>query len=126
MQQRKLNAFEREYNFDRPHAALELETLGSVHVISRRQYYDKVDEGVYPPHFQARRVCKNSALRWRSTKWVMISTSLCEKNVGLEEIGEQLWRVYFRHKMLGYLEEETLRIQDELGRLERKYVSTKS
>lgn len=46
--------------------------------------------------------------------------------VGLEEIGEQLWRVYFRHKMLGYFEEETLRIQDELGRLKRNYVSTKS
>ena len=64
VQQRKLNAFVREYNFDRPHAALELETPGSVHVSSRRQYYDKVDEWVYPPHFQVRRVCKNGALRW--------------------------------------------------------------
>jgi hypothetical protein len=30
-------------------------------------------------------------LRWSSTKGVMISTSLCEKNVGLKEIEEQLW-----------------------------------
>lgn len=52
----------------------------------------------------------------------MISTSLIEKNVGLEEIGERLWRVYFRQKMLGYFEEETLRIQDELGRLKRNCV----
>jgi hypothetical protein len=30
-------------------------------------------------------------LRWSSTKGVMISTSLCEKNVDLKEIEEQLW-----------------------------------
>lgn len=120
-QQRKFNTFVHEYNFERPHAALELETPGAVHVSSRRQYKEKAAEWVYPPHFQVRQVCRNGALRWRSTKWVMIATSLIEKNVGLEEIGEGLWRVYFRQKMLGYFEQETLRIQDELGRLKRNY-----
>ena len=121
-QQRKLNAFVYEYNYERPHAALELETPGSVHVSSRRMYPEKIDEWYYPSWCQVRRVCKNGALRWRSTKWVMISTSLAEKNVGLEEIGDGIWRVYFRHKMLGYFHEEELRIQDELGRLKRNYV----
>jgi len=45
-----------------------------------------------------------------------------EKNVGLEELGEGLWRVYFRQKMLGYFDENTLSIQDELGRLKRNNV----
>lgn len=121
-QQRKLNAFVHEYNFERPHAALELETPGSVHVSSRRNYPEKVKEWYYPSWCQVRRVCKNGALRWRSTKWVMISTSLAEKDVGLEEIGDGIWRVYFRQKMLGYFHEEELRIQDELGRLKRNYV----
>jgi len=85
-------------------------------------YPEKIDEWYYPSWCQVRRVCKNGALRWRSTKWVMISTSLAEKNVGLEEIGDGIWRVYFRHKMLGYFHEEELRIQDELGRLKRNYV----
>ena len=121
-QQRKLNSFVHEYNYERPHAALELNTPGSVHVSSRRQYKEKIDEWVYPSYCQVRRVCRNGALRWRSTKWVMISTSLMEKDVGLEEIGEGLWRVYFRQKMLGYFDENTLRIQDELGRLKRNNV----
>lgn len=121
-QQRKLNSFVHEYNYERPHAALELDTPGSVHVSSRRQYKEKIDEWVYPSYCQVRRVCRNGALRWRSTKWVMISTSLMEKNVGLEEIGEGLWRVYFRQKMLGYFDENSLRIQDELGRLKRNNV----
>ena len=38
-----------------------------------------------------------------------------------EENGE-VWRVYYRQKMLGYSNEERLRMQDELGRLKRNNV----
>ncbi len=52
----------------------------------------------------------------------MIATSLLGKDVGIEEIGTGVWRVFFRQKLLGYFEEQTLRIQNEIGRLKRKYV----
>ncbi len=52
----------------------------------------------------------------------MVATSLSGKDVGLEEIGIGIWRVFFRQKLLGYFEEQTLRIQDEIGRLKRNYV----
>ncbi len=86
-QQRKLNSFVYEYNNERPHAALELETPASVHMRSQREYRDKAEEWVYPAHFQVRRVCKNEVLRWCSTKWVMVAASLSGKDVGLEEVG---------------------------------------
>ncbi len=121
-QQRKLNRFVNEYNYQRPHAALELETPSSIHVGSLKQYKTRVIKWDYPGHFQVRIVCRNGALRWRSTKWIMISTTLIGKYVGLEEIGEGIWRVLFRQKLLGYFEEKTLRIQDELGRLKRNNV----
>lgn len=41
---------------------------------------------------------------------------------GLEELGDGIWRIYFRQKMLGYFDEKKLRIMDELGRLKRNYV----
>lgn len=47
---------------------------------------------------------------------VMIVASLMEKHVGLEDIGEGLSHVCFTQKMLGYFDENTLRIHDELGR----------
>ncbi len=118
-QQRKLNRFVEEYNIERPHEALGLETPGSVHVSSLRQYKNRVSKWEYPLHFEVRRVCRNGALRWGTTKWIMISTTLIEKYVGLEEIGQGIWRVLFRQKLLGYFEEKVLRIQDELGRLKR-------
>jgi transposase InsO family protein len=121
-QQRKLNEFVNEYNYERPHKALELETPGSVHTYSRKPYHEKVEDWIYPDYCEVRRVTKNGALRWRSTKWVMVSTTLLDKHVGLEELGYGIWRIYFRQKMLGYFDEKTLRIQDEVGRLKRNNV----
>ncbi len=34
-------------------------------------------------------------------------------------MAEGKWRVYFRETLLGYLDGESLRIQDDLGRLRR-------
>ena len=121
-QQRKLNKFVYEYNYVRPHKALENETPGSVHISSSRPFLEKVEEWVYPDYCEVRRVTKNGALRWRSTKWVMVATSLADKHVGLEELGDGIWRIYYRQKMLGYFSEKELRIMDELGRLKRNYV----
>ncbi len=122
VQQRKLNAFVHEYNYVRPHGALGLETPGSIHEYSPRPFLEKVEEWVYPNYCEVRRVTKNGALRWKSTKWVMVATSLADKHVGLEELGDGIWRIYFRQKMLGYFDEKKLRIMDELGRLKRNYV----
>ena len=64
-------------------------------------------------------VGRNGAIRWGVGKWVMVSTTLVTEYVGLEEIATGKWRVYFRDTLIGYLDEETLRIQDDLGRLRR-------
>lgn len=52
----------------------------------------------------------------------MVATSLADKHVGLEELGNGIWRIYFRNKMLGYFSEKELRITDELGRMKRNCV----
>jgi len=42
--------------------------------------------------------------------------------VGLEELDNGLWRVFFRTRSLGYLDERSLRIEDKLGRSKRNFV----
>jgi putative transposase len=60
----------------------------------------------------------NSGIRWRD-KWVAVSTTCAGLYVGLEEIDHGLWDVYLGPVTLGRLFEETLRIEDHLGRLKR-------
>ena len=50
----------------------------------------------------------------------MIATPLIGKDIGLEEIGDGLFRIYFRFKLVGYLDGRRLRIQDIQGRLKRQ------
>jgi hypothetical protein len=51
-----------------------------------------------------------------------VTTSLCYKYVDLEGLGDGIWRLYYRQKMLGFFNENKLRITDELGRFKRNYV----
>jgi transposase InsO family protein len=118
-QQRKLNAFVRFYNEVRPHSALGKITPAKAHVGSSRRFPDKIREWDYPKEFVERRVSRNGAIRWGHDAWVGVSTALNEKWVGLEPVGEGIWRVYFRQKMLGHFSEKRLRIQDSQGRLKR-------
>ena len=40
--------------------------------------------------------------------------------IGLEEVMNGIWAVYFSWKRLGFLDEKKMRIIDDLGRLKRK------
>lgn len=119
-QQRKFNRFMKEYNTIRPHAALGNQKPDEIYVESERPFPEKIKEWDYPNHFKLRYVCKNGCLRWGKREWVMVSTALSGKNIGLEEVGEGVWRVYFRQIVLGYLNEKEKCIVDKLGRKHRK------
>jgi transposase InsO family protein len=118
-QQRKLNAFLRFYNEIRPHDAIGKRPPIKAHTQSTKHYPDLIREWDYPKEFVERRVSRNGAIRWGHDRWVGVSTALNEKRIGLEPVGDGIWRVYFRQKMLGYFSEKILRIQDSQGRIKR-------
>jgi transposase InsO family protein len=119
VQQRKLDAFRNEYNELRPHQALGNIPPARVHVPSPRIYTGKIIPLEYPKEFKTFKVCRNGAIRWGSHNWIMVSTTLIGKYIGLEELGNGIGRVFFRHKLLGYLDASILRIQDDHGRFMR-------
>jgi len=119
LNQKKLDAFVNEYNTYRPHKALGNLTPASVHVRSNREYSPEVMPWDYPREYSVSRVYKNGAIRWGSDHWIMVATPLIGRDIGLLELGNGIWRVFFRSKLLGYLDEKCLRIQDEKGRTKR-------
>ena len=63
-----------------------------------------------------RYVSANGGIRWNSD-WVNVSTVCAGEYVGLEEIDDGIWNVYFGPLKLGRLHERHMRIEDEYGRL---------
>jgi hypothetical protein len=121
-QQRKLNRFVKEYNEWRPHKALQLRTPHQVHVRSAREYPERIENWDYPRGMMVKRVSRNGAIRWGGYSWVVISSTLIERYIGFEEFSDGLHRVYYRNKLLGYFDEQTLHITDGQGRVRRRNI----
>jgi putative transposase len=117
-QQRRFNGFQEEYNQVRPHEAINLETPASVYQPSPRAYPEKLPRLEYPAHFETRYVSYNGGIRWNS-EWVNVSLCCAGEYVGLEEIDNGIWQVYFGPVKLGRLIEEQMRIEDASGQLWR-------
>jgi putative transposase len=103
-QQRRFRAFQAEFNEERPHEALDGDTPASwYHRSSRRVLGPPVDPE-YPSHFEVRYVSRNGGVRWRR-QWVNVSHVLAEEYVGLDEIDDGIWSVYFGPVLLGRFHE---------------------
>ena len=111
-QQKKFDEFRVEYNEVRPHEALMMKTPNEVHKKSEREYPRRVQDWVYPSVMKMKLVTVNGALRWNSDGLIMVSTALSGKFVGLEEVDNGVWIVYYRHVALGVLSEKTKRVYE--------------
>lgn len=120
-QQRKFNCFRAEFNNVRPHEALDQETPASVYEASPREMPSRLPPLEYPDRFEVRYVSANGGIRW-NCDWVNVSIVCAGEYVGLEEIDDGLWNVYFGPLKIGRLHEKHMRIEDEYGRLKRHKV----
>jgi putative transposase len=120
-QQRKFNHFQQEFNFERPHEALDMQTPASLYEPSSRQMPNKIPPLEYPDRFEVRYVSANGGIRWNKG-WVNVSITCVGEYVGLEEIDDGIWNVYFGALKLGRLLERHMRIEDAFGRLKRHNV----
>jgi hypothetical protein len=72
-----------------------------------------------PVHYEIRRVSRNGGIRWHK-QWVNVSQTLGEEYVGLVEVDDGEWDVYFGPLRLDRFHEPTLRLEDALGRQYRR------
>ncbi|MGI9258074.1 MAG: integrase core domain-containing protein [Gammaproteobacteria bacterium] len=102
-QQRAFDRFREEYNEIRPHEALGQEVPASHYRPSPRRYPRRLPELEYPEHFQVVRAYPNGVISFESTQWY-ISACLKSEYVGLEQVDDGRWKVYFGHVELGILD----------------------
>ena len=120
-QQRKFNRFIDEFNNERPHEALDQQTPAACYERSTREMPTKIKPFEYPDRFEVRYVSGNGGIRW-NRDWVNVSTVCIGEYVGLEEIDNGIWIVYFGPLKLGRLDERHMRIEDQYGLLKRHNV----
>jgi putative transposase len=120
-QQRRFDRFRQEFNFERPHEALDMQTPASCYTSSPRAMPDKLPPIEYPDRFEVRYVSANGGIRW-NRRWVNVSATCAGEYVGLEEVDDGVWNVFFGPLKLGRLLERHMRIEDAFGRLKRHYL----
>jgi transposase InsO family protein len=102
-QQRAFELFRREYNHERPHEALADQTPASQYVASPRPYPRQLPPLEYPAHVRVERAYPNGVISFRDTQWYL-SNCLAGELVGLEEVDDERWKVYFGPVELGVLD----------------------
>lgn len=118
-QQRKFNKFIQEYNYDRPHEALDMDTPGSHYDYSNREFPETIKPFEYPDRFEVRYVSANGGIRWHN-QWVCISHVCAGQYIGFEQIDFRLWEVFYGPVKIGRFHEDKMRLEDAYGRLKRR------
>lgn len=68
----------------------------------------------YPGHYAVRRVSANGGIRW-GARWVNVTHTLGGEDVGLVEIDDGEWDLYFGPLRLGRFHERTYLVEDTHG-----------
>lgn len=108
-QARRFAEFQRIYNEERPHEALDQMTPASRYVRSPRRYEGVLREPVYPAGYAIRRVRGNGEIKW-AARDVFISQVLSGERVGLRVEDDGTTSVYYAHLRLGRLDLERRRL----------------
>jgi len=102
-QQRAFDRFQLEYNEQRPHESLGQKVPDSFYEKSPRCYPKNITDPQYPAHFKLERAYPNGVISFQRTQWYL-SGCLRGELLGVEEINDDRWKVYFGPIVLGVLD----------------------
>jgi putative transposase len=101
-QQRCLDQFRDFFNLTRPHESLGQRPPAHLYAPSLRRYDGRVPATTYPGHCECRRVKSRGDITWRGRR-LFISEALIGELLGLEEVDDGVWRVFFGPLLLGHI-----------------------
>ena len=108
-QQRRFDAFVKEFNWQRSHEALGRLTPASVHQPSPRPYPDRLPEVEYPSGVTVRRVRRTGEFKWRG-RLIYLSTVLAKETIALVPCDNDRWEIRYSFHPLGVFDQHTQKI----------------
>ena len=67
-------------------------------------------------------VTQNGSVRWKSYFWVYMTRGLIGRQVAAQELGNGIWKVFYRNVFLGYFNENDIRKKQQSTRLSSNLV----
>jgi putative transposase len=117
-QQKAFDRFREEYNYQRPHQALNQKTPASHYTRSSRTYPPKLPELSYPDNFELRKIRSQGEFKWRGHS-IYLCMPLSNEIVAFQKIHDDLWNVYFGPLRLAVFNTKTYQIIREKSKVER-------
>lgn len=105
-QQLKFDAVREELDYIRPHHAIDLKTPAELYVPSERPMPERVPKPEYAAHFEVRRVRPTGTIRFRGCE-PFVSEVLCGEQLGLLEVADGVWSVFFYNTLLARFTEKS-------------------
>lgn len=109
-QQRAFDRFQSVYNNERPHEALGQKPPATAYRRSSREYPMKLAEIEYPQSFSTRQVKENGCFKWQNEE-IYLSGTVAGELIGLKEIDNGIWKIYFSFYPMGVLDDKTIDIK---------------
>lgn len=107
-QQRRFDAFRREYNDERPHDALDGASPAALYTPSPRRLPRTLAPIDYPAHWDVRGADCAGVITFHGRP-VNVTRALAGHDIGLEEVDDGVWRVWFLATPLGHFDERRWR-----------------
>jgi len=115
-QQLKFDAFRQEFNELRPHEALAMHRPAQLYRPSTRAFPSRLEPYDYPSHFLVRRVSRDGTIRVLRNQ-IFVSNTLHDDFVGLEEVDDGVYNLYFCFYQIGRYLLHPNRIEDIVSRV---------
>ncbi len=122
-QQILLDEFREEYNIIRPHESLKMQTPGSKYERSEREFKNgRIRDYEYESNMKIHTVMKNGAIRYGAYNWLYVSTAAVKKKVGMEEVGNGIYNLFYRNVLLGYFDIRNFKRKEQYLHLSKPIV----
>jgi len=115
-QQREFDRFREEFNQERPHEGLGMKRPAQVYRPSTRAMPERIETYDYPGHYLVRRVSGAGTIRVLRRQ-IFVSNTLQEDHVGLEEVDDGVYDLYFCFYQIGRYDLKQNRIRDIVSRV---------
>lgn len=103
-QQKRFDRFVHDYNHERPHETLGQKRPSTLYSPSPRPYPDSLPPIEYDGHLEVRKVDDRGTIKWKNEK-LFLSHTLNGETVGLEEIDDGAWSLYYGSVLLARFDE---------------------